>query len=144
MNKVEDAVDLFATGMNCSQTILTVFGEPYGIESAMAKRLGRPLGAGMGRMAGTCGAVSAAVLILGLAKDNGDEAQARTDSFFCVQEFFKNFRAVHGTTDCRDLLGADMSTEEGKKRIQQENLIRTLCPSFVKSAAEILDGLLKS
>jgi C_GCAxxG_C_C family probable redox protein len=144
MNKVQEAVDAFPTQLNCSQAILTVFGEAYGLDPAMAKQLGRPLGGGMGQTARTCGAVSASVLILGLARGNGDEAEAREVAFAGVQEFFKRFEAVHGTTECRSLLGADMSTEEGKKRIQQENLVPTLCPSFVRSAAEILEGLLKS
>ncbi len=144
MNNVQKAVDQFPTVLNCSQAILTVFGEPYGLNSTMARQLGLPLGGGMGRMARTCGAVSAAVLILGLANDNGDEADARKAAFAAVQEFFKRFEEVHGTTECRDLLGADRSTEEGEKRFRQENLIQTLCPTFVKSAAEILEVLLKS
>lgn len=143
MDKVQKAVSLFSTELNCSQAILTVFGESYGVDSAMARRLGRALGGGgMGHMAGICGALSGAVLILGLAKDDADEAEARKAAFSSVQEFFKRFRAVHGTTDCKELLGADMSTEEGKKRIKQENLIRNRCPAFVTSAARILEEML--
>ena len=59
MNNVERTVDLFASGLNCSQAILTVLGEPYGLDSKMAARLGRPLGGGMGRLSLTCGAVTA-------------------------------------------------------------------------------------
>ena len=32
MTKSEEAVHLFQNGMNCSQAILTVFGEPYGVD----------------------------------------------------------------------------------------------------------------
>jgi C_GCAxxG_C_C family probable redox protein len=143
MNDVERTVELFASGLNCSQAVLTVFAQPYGLDSEMAKNLGRPLGGGMGHMARTCGAVTAAVLVLGLANGNHDEGRARKDAFGKAQELFRRFEALHGTTDCRGLLGADMSTEEGLKRIQDEQLVRKLCPAFVRDAANTLDQLLQ-
>ena len=82
MNNVERTVDLFASGLNCSQAILTVLGEPYGLDSEMAARLGRPLGGGMGRLSLTCGAVTAAVLVLGLAKDDPDEGRGEESHVF--------------------------------------------------------------
>jgi C_GCAxxG_C_C family probable redox protein len=142
MNSVEKTVDLFAAGLNCSQAMLTVFGEPYGLDAKMAEKLGRPLGGGMGRLALTCGAVTGAVLILGLAKDHQDEGEARKVSYSAVQELFRRFEALHGTTECKNLLGADMSTAEGLKKIQEEKLVSNLCPVFVRDAAAILAQLL--
>jgi C_GCAxxG_C_C family probable redox protein len=142
MNYVERTVDLFGNGLTCSQAMLTVFGEPCGLDSEMAARLGRPLSGGMGRSGRTCGAVSAAVLILGLAKDHPEESEAKKISFHHVQELLKSFEALHGTTECRDLLGADWNTAEGLKKIQEENLVRKLCPAFVRDAAAILEDQL--
>ena len=144
MNNVERTVDLFSTGLNCSQAILTVFGESYGLDAEMAAKLGRPLGGGIGHMAKTCGAVTAAALVLGMAKDNQDEGEARKASHACVQDLFRRFADAHGTTECKELLGADMSTEEGLKKIQEEKLVRKVCPLFVRDTAIILEGLLSS
>ncbi len=142
MNNVEKTVDLFSTGLNCSQAMLTVFGEQYGLDAEMAANLGRPLGGGMGHLARTCGAVTAAVLVLGLAKDHQDEGEARKVSHACVQDLFRRFEDLHGTTECKHLLGTDMSTEEGLKRVQEEKLVRKVCPPFVRDAASILAELL--
>jgi C_GCAxxG_C_C family probable redox protein len=142
MNNVERTADLFESGLNCSQAILTVFGEPYGLDSELAQRLGRPLGAGMGRMARTCGAVTGAVLVLGLAEDHEDEGEARKVSYPHVQDFLGRFEALHGTTECKGLLGADMSTEEGLNKVQDEKLVGKLCPAFVRDAAIVLEELL--
>ncbi len=142
MNNVEKTVDLFSTGLNCSQAILTVFGESYGLDAEMAAKLGRPLGGGIGHLAKTCGAVTAAALILGLAKDHQNEGEARKASHACVQDLFRRFTALHETTECKELLGADMSTEEGLKKVQEEKLVRKVCPLFVRDAASILEGLL--
>ncbi len=142
MNNVEKTVDLFSGGLNCSQAVLTVFGEQYGLGAEMAANLGRPLGGGIGHLAKTCGAVTAAVLVLGLAKDHQDEGEARKASHSCVQALFRRFEALHGTTECKHLLGTDMSTEEGLKKVQEEKLVRKVCPPFVKDAASILEELL--
>jgi C_GCAxxG_C_C family probable redox protein len=144
MNNVERAVDLFANGLNCSQAMLTVFGEPYGLDAKMAEKLGRPLGGGMGRLALTCGAITGAVLILGLAKGHQEEAEARKVSYSSVRELFRRFEVLHGTTACKSLLGADMSTAEGLKKIQDQQLVSKVCPVFVKDAANILESLLAS
>ncbi len=144
MNNVEKTTDLFSAGLNCSQAMLTVFGEPYGLDAEMAAKLGRPLGGGIGHLAKTCGAITAAVLVLGMAKNHQDEGEARKASYASVQDLFKRFEALHGTTECKELLGTDMSTEEGLKKIQEEKLVRKVCPPFVRAAASILEELLRS
>jgi C_GCAxxG_C_C family probable redox protein len=142
MSSVEKTVDLFMKGLNCSQSMLTGFGAAYGLEADMAKRLGRALGGGIGRQAGACGALTGAALILGLSKGDGEEDQARNETCRCVQELFSRFQRLHGSTKCRDLLGEDVSTEEGVKKVVEEKLIRKVCPPFVRDAATILQDLL--
>jgi C_GCAxxG_C_C family probable redox protein len=136
-------VDLFSGGMTCSQAMLTVFGEAYGLDMELVSRLGRPLGGGMGRSGRTCGAVTAAVLILGLANDHPDEAEARKLCFHRVQRLFERFARRHGSAECRDLLGSDWDTAEGLKRILEENLVKTRCPAFVRDTAAILEEILR-
>jgi C_GCAxxG_C_C family probable redox protein len=144
MNNIERTVDLFSNGMICAQAVLTVFGEPHGLDLDMVTKLGRPLGGGMGHAGLTCGAISAAVLILGLEKDHPDESEARKVSFQHVQQLFRRFKELHSSTECKDLLGADWSTEEGTNKIREENLVTKLCPTFVRDAATILEDLLDS
>lgn len=144
MNNVEKTVDLFASGLNCSQAMLTVFGEPYALDAEIASKLGRPLGGGIGHLAKTCGALTAAVLVLGMAKDHQDEGKARKAPYSCVKDLFMRFTALHGTSECKQLLGTDISTEEGWKKVQEEKLVSKVCPHFVRDAAIILEQLLIS
>ena len=143
IGKSEMAVQLFKDGSNCSQAILTVFGQLYGMEREFAQKLGRSLGGGLGRSGNTCGAITSAIAVLGLAQGNpADEAEARNTIARSVQEFIHCFEERHGTSLCRELLHADMSTEEGQRKIKEEQLVNRLCPAFVKDAAEILSELL--
>jgi C_GCAxxG_C_C family probable redox protein len=145
MNRTERAVHLFENGLNCSQAILAVFGEPHGIDIETAKRLGRPLGGGLGRLGLVCGAITGAVAALGIAQSGpADEGQARNDVARSVQELVHRFEERHGTTLCRGLLGADMSTDAGMKKIREEKLVAIHCPGFVKDAAAILSELLEA
>ena len=142
MDRVQRTVDLFLNGLNCSQAMLTSFGEQYGLDAETAKALGRGLGGGIGRQGGPCGALTGAALVLGLAATCSDENQAKSNALRSVRELFDRFRDVRRTTECRMLLGEDISTEEGMKRIKEANLFRTVCPDIVRDAAEILQGLL--
>jgi C_GCAxxG_C_C family probable redox protein len=139
---VERVVQLFGSGHNCSQAVLTVFGEAFGVDPATARRLGRPWGGGMSRQGLTCGALTGAVLVLGLAKDDTDEARARQQTYEAVNQLFRRFEERYGSTSCRDLLGADMSTGEGRRRIEEGKLTEAICPGLVQSAAEILADLI--
>ncbi len=142
MDKCERAVDLFSGGMTCAQAILTVYGEAHGLDVEVAAKLGRPLAGGMGRSGRTCGAVTAALLLLGLSKDDPDESEARKACLHHVQRLLHRFTLRHGSTECRELLGADWNTPEGLRRIQEENLVRARCPAFVRDAASMLEELM--
>ena len=134
----------FRSGFSCSQAILSAFAEQFGLDRDTALRIAAGFGGGMGRMAGTCGAVTGAYMVLGLKFGVTDAAdrQAKEALYERVREFSRRFAARHGSTTCRDLLGCDMSTPEGLARVTQEKLPATLCPPFVQSAAEILEELL--
>ena len=143
MNRAEKTVDLHKNGgLNCSQAILTAFSESFGMDPETAKMLGRALGGGICHMALTCGYLTGAVLVLAQAKNNKDELQARKDTDKAVQELFRRFMERHGATMCKKLLGADMTTEEGRKRIREEKLVAKHCYGYGRDVAEILEELL--
>ena len=49
---------------------------------------------------------------------------------------------MNGSIRCKEILGADLSTPEGKKAANDGNLFLTACPKFVRDAAEILEEIL--
>jgi C_GCAxxG_C_C family probable redox protein len=144
MNRKERALGLFKEGFSCSQAVAAVFAEDLGLPAETALRLAQGFGGGMARLAETCGAVTGGIMIIGLkhgrvrAKD--EEAKERT--YALVQELFRRFRARHGSLLCRDLLGCDVGTVEGRKTADDAKLHATLCPLLIASAVDILEDLL--
>ncbi len=144
ISRVEKTVEFQKSGgLNCSQAILCAFGESVGLDAETAKVLGRPWGGGIAHMALTCGHLSGAVLVLAQAMNLKDEALARKNTFKAVQELFHRFKEKHGTTVCKKLLGADMTTQEGQAKIVEENLIAVHCYGFGRDVSEILEQLLE-
>lgn len=137
-------VDRFLDGYSCSQTILTTYCKRYGVDHLTGVKLAAGFGAGM-QKANTCGAVTGAIMVLGL--HFGNEASinsaGRRAVYTAVIEFSKQFEALNGTLSCRKLLGCDVNTPEGMQIAAEKDLFKTICPKFVEDAASILDQMIE-
>ena len=83
MSRVEQAVSCFQGGFNCSQAVLSTYAQDFGLDREAALKLAAGFGGGMGRMAGTCGAVTGAFMVLGLKHgptEAGDQTGLRASS----------------------------------------------------------------
>lgn len=145
MSKVEKAVSRFRDGINCAQAILSTYGPEYGLHRQLALNAGLGLGGGMGRGGEVCGAVSAAVLTIGLkmgSEGDSSSKEVKKETYRKVRELFEKFKALHGSVTCRGILGCDLSTEEGLKEARGKDLFSKICPDFVADAARILEEVL--
>ena len=66
MEKINTAVEYFNQDFNCCQSILMTFGSECGLDKETAIKLGSPFGGGIVRTGEVCGAVTSALMILGL------------------------------------------------------------------------------
>ncbi len=137
---IETAVDYFLNQRNCSQAILMTFGPELGLPIELAPKIASPFGAGIGRLGQTCGAVSGALMVLGLLAGNNslEPIEQKELSYSLAREFVNEFTRRRGSTQCRELLGIDISNPEGLERVREEGLTETLCPELVSEAASIL------
>ena len=144
MNKADSAyANMLASKLNCAQSVLNAFCTELGLESSLALKLALGFGGGMGHTGQTCGAVTAAYMVLGLKQGfNPDNPKQNRDQVYAlVQEFNKRFIKVNGSTNCTQLLGYDLSTPEGAAAVKEKGLSLKLCPKFVKDAVEIVEGM---
>ena len=93
MAHADHAVEKFRQGYNCSQSVVAAFAEDYGIDEQTAALHARGFGGGMGRTGGVCGAVSGAVMVIGLSTwDIADTDEAKHRAYALVREFFRLLR----------------------------------------------------
>ena len=113
------AVEKKHCGLNCAQAVLCAYADIAGIDEETAIRLAAPFGAGMGNMEGTCGAITGAGLVLGLASKGPSTKQMR--------QIMNKFQERNGATQCKLLKGV------GTGKVLRE------CSDCVADAAEFLE-----
>jgi len=140
-SKVDEAVACFDDRYNCAQAILSTYCEEFGLDKDTAFKVACGMGAGMGRLQDTCGAVSGAYLLIGLihGKHTKDGDPAKEKTYALVQEFAKRFEERNKTTKCRELLNVDLINGD-KKEIADR--VAAVCPKMVRDAAEIVELML--
>ncbi len=144
-SEVERAVALYRQGYTCAQSILSSFGTRYGLDPALAFKLGEPFGAGTSCTNDMCGSVTGALMVLGLqyGSAQSDDPAARLNTYQRVHEFIQRFTAIHGSIQCTDLLGYDLSDPAQLQIVFEQGLFSQLCPVFVQDAAQILAEMLE-
>ncbi len=137
MNEVEKAVSLFSQGFACSQAVLLAYAARVGRDAALAARLASPFGGGIARQGRVCGAVAGAVMVAGLAAGNAavEQKEMKEAMYVKVRDLMARFTEAHGSTECRQLTGFDMTTPEGHAAATEARVFTEKCPAFVRTAA---------
>ncbi|MBU1151035.1 MAG: C-GCAxxG-C-C family protein, partial [Proteobacteria bacterium] len=114
-SKVEAAVGCFREGFNCSQAILSTYGGEFGLKGETALRAASGLGAGMGRLGEVCGAVTGALIVIGLKHGHtkAKDKETKEKTYALVQDYAGRFRLRNGSLMCRELLDCNLATPEG-------------------------------
>jgi C_GCAxxG_C_C family probable redox protein len=139
----ENAVAIFNQSFNCSQSVFTAFASLFGLEEKTALKVASPFGGGVARQGGMCGAVSGALLTLGLAR-GADTPAGKEGIYRLSQEFLHCFEEKHGTLLCRELIDCDISTPQGWQKAKETGKFTAICPILVRDAVEIVQALLET
>jgi len=140
----DNAVAHFTQGFNCAQSVLLAHGPRFGIDADHCLRLAAPFGAGMARTGSTCGAVTGALMVIGLRLGHtvADDLGTKDRCYEVSRAFLEKFREHHGTVICKELLGVDPGTPEGLAEVKARDLHTTICTGLVRTAVELLDEVL--
>jgi C_GCAxxG_C_C family probable redox protein len=144
MTKSEDAVASFKSGFTCSSAVFSAFSDKMGLDSEAAKKIACGFGAGISKTGNICGAVSGAIMVIGLkygkAKQGDDAATEKTRAL--VREFIQEFTEHHGSVNCSELLGYNLSNPDEYEKARENKLFVTKCPELVGDATAILENIL--
>lgn len=144
MTHMEKAEQLLHQQYHCSQALFGAFAEDLGVDLKTAFKISTCFGGGM-RQGGTCGCITASLLVLGMALGFYD-ARDREQEIYGnkkTDEFIKRFaEKMEGDVYCRDILGKDISKPDEMAVIRKEGLILKKCPRAIRISIELLEEML--
>ena len=143
-NPIQTAQDRFAKGFNCSQAVFSAYATQFGIDDETALKLASSFGGGIAHQGNVCGAVTGALMALGLARGNASfEKDKKDENYRMAEDFIRRFQERHNTILCRELTGHDISKPGELEKAREKGVFQTICPGLVKDAAEIVAEILE-
>lgn len=131
-SRVQKATERHQKGYNCAQAVACTYCDLVGMDEETMFKVTEGMGAGMGNMEGTCGAVSGAVALAGMLQSCGnlDDPSSKGATYKLSRAILNDFKAENGSVICKDLKGV----ETGK-------MLRS-CPDCIKDAARLAEKVL--
>lgn len=148
MDRSVKALEYFKEGYACSQSLALAFYDLTSISFDEMKKLSLGLGAGLGRMRLTCGAVSSISLIIGLIfyDESLSIEENKINIYKIVQDLSNKFIEKYQTINCKTLLeNAGLEVQVGGKPEKRSIYYyeKRPCEQIVCTAAKILEEYLK-
>ena len=144
MNRVETAVLKFQSGSNCAQAVLSTYLPTFEIPETIAHKMGTGLGGGIGRKQYVCGALNAGAIVLSahLGNETNDDVDRKELATELVRQFTNRFEEKFKSSQCREIIGIDISTAEGRAMASEANVFREICDPCVKEVCQQLEQVL--
>jgi C_GCAxxG_C_C family probable redox protein len=140
LSAVDRAEALFREGFTCSQAVLMAFAPRFGMPERQAALVASAFGGGMARHGWTCGAITGALMAIGLhgGHTTAEDAATKDDLYARAQALVARFEERHGATACRQLVGANMLDPVERQAASDSGVFKTLCPELVRTAATLV------
>jgi C_GCAxxG_C_C family probable redox protein len=131
------AVEYFDSWSNCAESVLLAsVGEQQNVP-----RVATAFGGGMGRQGEVCGALTGALMAIGVKHGrDGPDTERRDRTYMLARSLFSDFISRFGSVICRELTGCNLATEEGMKKFSDERIHYTKCHDFVTFCEEWVKG----
>ena len=132
-SRARRALDYHKAGCNCAQAVACNHADLVGYSQDEMFSIVEGLGRGMGGLEGTCGAVSACCVLVGLVVSDGDFSHAghtKDTSHKLSEEILKRFKDKNTDVKCRNLRGIDT------------DIVLRDCDGCIFDACEIVEEVL--
>ncbi len=140
-NPADTAKEIFhAQKGHCSQAIFAAYGEHLGlgkVDFDTCMRISSAFSGGIALTGNVCGALTGALMSLGL-KFGDDVNQVNVHAVKLLDEF----KSLHGSIICRDLINHDLTTDEQIKQAFATGAFDN-CPKYIEDVTKLMDAAVK-
>jgi len=126
---------------SCSQAIFATYGEYVSsgkLDYDTCMKIASGFSGGIARAGHVCGAVTGAIMALGLKYGGSKIEQDVNDA---SNTLLKEFTDLHGTVICRELINHDLITPEDLKHAFDSGAFNN-CSTYVEDVAKIMEKLI--
>ncbi len=129
MTRIDKAIKLKNENYNCAQAVFAAYADLFDIPEKAALQIPAGFGAGIGHTENICGAISGAIMLIGLKNyKNFGTTEAKEKIYQLSAEFVEAFEDVHESDNCEVLLDL-----KEMKNIE--------CSEYIKTACELLEKM---
>lgn len=131
-SRVEETLKKHDKGYNCAQAVACTYCDLVGVDEQMMFKMTEALGAGMGGMQGTCGALSGACVLAGMKRSTGnlEKPDSKVASYQLSKEILRQFEEKVGSVTCKEIKGVGTG-----------NVLHS-CNDCIKDAAGLVEQIL--
>jgi C_GCAxxG_C_C family probable redox protein len=137
--RVSEAADLaqkfFDGGLNCAESTLAALAIHLGKAESNIPRIATAFGGGMSRTRNACGAVTGALMALGLLYGRSHASDDRNRCYSLAAELIQRVQERFGSTNCYQLTGLDFNQPEGQQTYK-DKIHGELCVPLVRFAID--------
>lgn len=126
----------------CAETVLKLIAEAGGRDPEPLLGMASGFCSGLARTRGQCGALTGAIMGIGLMAAEGKPAENREMVYELTHELVERFTRTFDSINCFELTGCDFRIPEDQKRFKESG-IKNKCYEFCTVAVEEALGLLR-
>lgn len=135
------ALEFFASGDNCAQSVFKAYADVLGLREEQAAMIAAGLGGGMGRLRLTCGAFTAAAMLCGaLEGADGASREKRPEVYARVQRMARRMQEEVGSISCAELLHKPAGPEPPTPEERTAEYYHTRpCAKVIRAACGVIE-----
>lgn len=137
----KSAEESFASGLYCAESVLLALAKSQGFDNEFLPKMASGFCGGMARTCGTCGAVTGAIMGMGLTLGRSQAGESVQPVYLATQRLIAEFEQEFGSRECHVLLECDLGTPEGQTTFREKKLGER-CAKYTGKAAEIAANIL--
>jgi C_GCAxxG_C_C family probable redox protein len=113
----------------------------FGINTPVVPQIATGFCSGVARTGGMCGALSGAIMAIGVKKGRKSPDESVEEIYDIVQRLLSTFEAEFGSMNCQQLINCDLRTEAGMKHYL-DNDLEVQCLRYTQEATRMTLALL--
>lgn len=145
MNKeeaVQRAMKYADDGFLCVEAVLKTLADMKELDSDIIPAIASGMAAGVARTSQICGAVTGAILGLGLWFGRNEPVAGDRRPYWYSRVFIERWNESHQDTNCTKLLGVDLDVPEEYDVYVEENMWENKCKRYIREAVRLAYDIL--